>query len=73
MLKNILNITGAQKLEKEEQSFIKGGIQIDCDHRSDCPFGWECSGNGNCFRPECTSNSDCGPGDICVNYNCQTC
>jgi len=73
MLKNILNLKGVQKLEKNEQAFINGGIMIPCSSNGDCPFNYVCSNGGYCFVPECTSNSDCGTGDICVNYNCQTC
>jgi hypothetical protein len=30
MLKNILNLEGAQKLTKNEQKIIKGGIPVGC-------------------------------------------
>jgi len=73
MLKNILNLKGAQKLNKKEQAFINGGIMINCTSNNECPSGRVCSNSGYCFVPDCLANSDCNPGDICVNYNCQTC
>lgn len=51
MLKNILNLSGTHQLNRDEQSFIKGGIKIDCTRDSDCPFLWPvCSNNGHCIR-----------------------
>ncbi|MDY8137813.1 hypothetical protein [Aquimarina sp. 2201CG5-10] len=74
MLKKILNLNGTHQLKRDQQAFIKGGVLIHCSRDSDCPPQFSvCSNAGHCFRPQCTSNSDCGAGDICVNYHCQTC
>ena len=48
MLKKILNVENAEKLTKETQSKINGGIMIPCDRDSDCPPNWECSSGGFC-------------------------
>ena len=44
MLKNILNLEGAQQLTKSEQKSINGG-RIYCDAQHFCPPGSCCSGN----------------------------
>ena len=47
MLKNILNLNGAQKLSKNEQKNISGGLRIykSCqDATAICPVGTECVG-----------------------------
>jgi hypothetical protein len=38
MLKNILNLEGAQQLSKNEQKSIKGGVAIDFSQYSSCQF-----------------------------------
>ena len=38
MLKNILNLEGAQELTKNEQKSIKGGVAIDFTKYSSCQF-----------------------------------
>jgi hypothetical protein len=47
MLKNILNLEGAQKLTKNEQKSINGG-RIACDATHPCPTG-QCCTKGTCW------------------------
>jgi hypothetical protein len=47
MLKNILNIEGAQKLTKNEQKSINGG-RMACDTTHLCPTG-QCCINRTCW------------------------
>ena len=48
MLKNILNLKGAQQLNKSEQNAIHGGEKSsnnctnNCSSNSDCSFGEQC-------------------------------
>lgn len=49
MLNEILNLNGAQKLNKSEQTSIKGGDIISSPDHCPCgveylPFGWRCRG-----------------------------
>ena len=47
MLRNILKLNGAQKLSKNEQKNISGGLRIykSCqDASAICPMGTECVG-----------------------------
>lgn len=47
MLKNILNLEGAQQLSKNEQKSINGGL-INCAHDHNiCPTGQCCKSIGN--------------------------
>lgn len=51
MLKNILSLSGTYQLKRDEQVFIKGGVEIDCNRNTDCPLLWPiCSNNGHCIR-----------------------
>jgi len=47
MLKNILNLEGAQKLEKSEQAVINGGAGHRCTPMGECPAPEICI-NGRC-------------------------
>jgi hypothetical protein len=52
MLKNILNLDGAQQLSKSEQKTINGG-KIACwgTTNTSCPSGYCCSGEpGYCIK-----------------------
>ncbi|MCF6306339.1 MAG: hypothetical protein L3J09_00105 [Flavobacteriaceae bacterium] len=49
MLKNILNLEGAQQLSKKEQSSINGGKAF-CQHCNG-GNGGACDGYGNCYNP----------------------
>ena len=63
MLKNILNLNGAQQLSKKEQNAINGGAQLcgpeDCNE-SGCDFG--------CF--DCLSKTYSCPGGYIECYYC---
>lgn len=51
MLKNILNLDGAQQLSKNEQKTINGG-RLRCDASTPCPANQCCSGSslgGVCY------------------------
>ncbi|HLF50704.1 hypothetical protein [Flavobacterium sp.] len=52
MLKNILNLEGAQKLTKNEQKSINGGLVVKvCE--SQCLSNVECSGGAYCQITVC--------------------
>jgi len=56
MLKNILNLKGAQQLNKDEQNGIKGGYNyIKCFSHIQCPTDWFCNGK-HCVP--CIYNTD---------------
>ena len=66
MLKKILNVTGAQKLNKKEQQDINGG-RSNCGGRACNYSGQRCYHNGHCGCPgECSSSP--GGGFTCIAY-----
>ncbi len=73
MLKNILNLKGVYTLNKTQQSSINGGIRLLCDSDNDCFGGRVCSPGGHCITPQCTSNSQCSPTQVCIDYYCHEC
>jgi hypothetical protein len=52
MLKNILNLEGAQKLTKNEQKSINGGAPVYCQ-RSQCDTNQACSSGAYCEQKIC--------------------
>ncbi len=53
MLKNILNLEGAQKLNREEQKSVSGGKALyNCSQDSDCGMT-NCSVEGVTFGGKC--------------------
>ena len=60
MLKNILDLEGAQKLTKNEQKSIKGGVTAECNRaindgvalykgQNPCPLDYPVSSGGCCW------------------------
>jgi hypothetical protein len=56
MLKNILNLNGAQQLSKKDQKSTNGGA---CQCQGRCPLGYHCVG-------KCGCEIDCPPGQVCI-------
>ena len=57
MLKNILNLKGAQQLSKKEQSSINGGVDTDFCKRN--PQNTPCGLNAICCGGVCQSGNTC--------------
>lgn len=66
MLKNILNLDGAQQLSKNEQKEINGGIRVprpfNCNLGDLCPIDPESPSKE---RYECCSNGFCATTGFC--------
>lgn len=57
-MKNILELTGVQKLTKQQQRNIKGAIaSISCCGRNKCRISY--AGGSFCEPGRCTSNGGC--------------
>ncbi len=77
MLKNILNVKGAQQLNKKEQKMINGGsfpfIQGDgpvCNNSGPgnvCPSGYDCDNAGGTNIGTCIDKTPNNGGVECVN------
>ena len=57
MLKNILNLEGAQQLSNNEQKEINGGLPVECTRNYSCDYSIRvrsvCESNGGFFNSIC--------------------